>query len=121
MRHDHEPPPVLQKPGWQYHHVGIPTTVPHAGERYLPQFKLYTSGFATSPYGVEWMRYEADCTLPEIIRTVAHVAFRVENLDAALEGAEVLFPPCEPSNGVRSAMILHDGAPVELLEFTSQP
>jgi hypothetical protein len=46
-----------------------------------------------------------------------HVAFEVDDLDAALEGQEVIHPPGSPSDGVRAAMILVDGAPVELIWF----
>jgi hypothetical protein len=45
------------------------------------------------------------------------VAFEVDDLDAALEGQEVIHPPGSPSDGVRAAMILVDGAPVELIWF----
>ena len=55
---------------------------------------MYVSGFETSPYGIE-----------------------VDDLDSALEGLEVISPPGSPSEGVRAAMILDNGAPVELIEF----
>jgi len=116
-RQDHEPPPVVAQLGWRFHHVGVPTTVPRAGETYLPAFKLYVSGFGSSPFGIEWMRFEPDSPLPEAIRTQPHVAFEVDDLDAALQGREVLYPPGSPSEGVRSAMIVHDGALVELIAF----
>jgi hypothetical protein len=116
-RLDHEPPPAIAQYGWRYHHMGVPTQTPHPGERYLPQFKMYVVGFDTSPYGVEWMRFEPDSPVTGIIRTLPHIAFEVDDLDSALAGQEILFPACEPSNGVRSAMILHNGGPVELLEF----
>jgi hypothetical protein len=41
----------------------------------------------------------------------------VDDLDEALRGKEILSPPSSPSDGVRVAMIVHDGAPVELLQF----
>jgi hypothetical protein len=50
-------------------------------------------------------------------RTVPHVAFEVDDLEAALEGKEILIPPNCPSEGVRVAMIVDNGALVELLEF----
>ena len=55
--------------------------------------------------------------MPEIVRSVPHIAFAVDDLDEAIKGREVLIAPTEPSAGVRVAFILDDGAPVELLEF----
>lgn len=117
MRQDHEPPHAIARWGWRYHHTGIPTTEARPGERHLAQFKLFVSGFPDSAYGVEWMRFEADSPLPEIVRTVPHVAFEVDDLDAALEGKHVLCAPGVPSSGVRAAMILDNGCPIELIEF----
>ena len=116
-RRDDEPPAATAKLGWRYHHVGIPTDIPRDGEAYLAQYGMYVSGFSSSPYGIEWMRFKSWSPLPEIIRTVAHVAFEVDDLDAALQGQEIIFPPGSPSDGVRAAMILHNGAPVELITF----
>lgn len=116
-RLNHEAPPVVQQLGWRYHHIGIPTTDVKANETHLERFGLFVSGFSSSPYGIEWMRFEPDSPIPEVIRTIPHVAFEVDDLDAALEGQQVIYPPGSPSEGVRSAMILHDGAPVELIWF----
>ena len=91
--------------------------MPRAGERYLLEFKMYVSGFESSPYGIEWMRFDGDSPLPEMVKSVPHVAFEVDDLEAALEGKEILIPPNWPSEGVRVAMIVDNGAPVELLEF----
>jgi hypothetical protein len=116
IRKDYEPPAVTTK-GWRYHHMGIPTDQPRPGERYLEHLKVYVSGFETSPYGIEWMRFEPDCPISELIRTTPHIAFDVDNLDAEIKGKELLGPVSEPSKGVRVAMIIDNGAPVELLEF----
>jgi hypothetical protein len=119
LRKDHEPPLAISVRGWRYHHVGIPTSTPRPGEQYLEQFKMYVSGFETSPYGIEWMRFEPDSPVSALVRSVPHIAFAVDDLDAALKGQEILAPPSSPSNGVRVAMISDNGAPVELLEFRS--
>jgi len=116
-RRDDEPPAATAKLGWRYHHIGIPTDVPRDGEEYIAQYGMYVSGFSSSPYGIEWMRFEPWSPLPELIRTVPHVAFEVDDLDAALQGQEIIFPPGSPSEGVRAAMIVHNGAPVELITF----
>jgi hypothetical protein len=118
-RQDHEQPESVRKWGWKYHHLGIPTRIKMPGERYLPHLKFYVSGFDTSPFGIEWMRFEEDCPLSELIKTTPHVAFEVDDLDQALKehALEVISEPAAPSEGVRAAMILHNGAPVELIEF----
>ncbi len=101
----------------EYHHIGIPTQTPRENETYLKDYKVYVSGYEESPYGVEWMRFEPDSPLPELIKTVPHVAFKVNDLEAELKGKDVLIEPTSPSEGVRVAFIVHDGAPVEFLEF----
>lgn len=104
--------------GRRYHHLGIPTNEPRAGEVHLPAYGMFVSGYEDSPFGIEWMRFEDDSPLPELVRTVPHVAFEVEDLEAALQGHQVLIPPNTPSEGIRVAFIVHDGAPIEFLEIT---
>lgn len=116
-RLNHEPPAAIAERGWRYHHIGIPYTEPRPGEKHYEHLKIFVSGFDTSPYGIEWMRFEKECQVPDIVRTVPHIAFEVDDLDEALKGKEILLEPGSPSGGVRTAMILHDGAPIELIEF----
>jgi hypothetical protein len=117
MRRSHDDPQAVARFGWRYHHLGVPHSSPRDGERYLQDIGVHVCGFETSPYGIEWMRFDPQCRVPEIVKTVPHLAFAVDNLDAALEGKEILIPPNSPSRGVRIAFILDDGAPIELLEF----
>jgi len=111
-----EPPPVIAM-GWRYHHLGIPYETPRPGETHHKHLKVFVMGFESSPYGIEWMRFEPDCPVPDILRKVPHIAFEVDDLDKALKGKEVLLKPGKPSLGVRTAMIVHDGALIELIEF----
>ena len=64
------------------------------------------------------MRFDPDAPYPEAIKTIAHVAFEVDDLAIALIGQEILIPPNSPSAGVKVAMILDHGAPIELIEFS---
>jgi hypothetical protein len=66
------------------------------------------------------MRFEDSSPLHPLIKSVPHVAFEVDDLEAALIGQEVISPPGSPSDGVRAAMIVVDGAPVELIWFRKQ-
>lgn len=100
----------------RYHHIGIPTAEVRKGERHLPELGMYVSGYETSPYGVEWMRFEEDSPIPELVRRVPHVAFEVDDLDEAIDGKDVLIEPNSPAAGVRVAFIVDNGAPIEFLE-----
>jgi len=102
----------------KYHHLGIPTNERHDGEHYLDEFKMYVSGYETSPFGIEWMRFEEDCPLPEIVKTVPHIAFEVDDLLKAIKGRELLIKPNSPEEGIIVAFIVDNGAPVEFLEIT---
>jgi hypothetical protein len=121
-RKDHEPPLATGEWGWRYHHIGIPTDYPIKDEIYLPQFKVGVGGFDKSPYGIEWMRYDPDSPVNELIRKVPHIAFEVENLDAELKRHDfkIITQPNSPSEGIRVAMIEHNGAPIELIEFRNK-
>ena len=101
----------------RYHHIGIPTQIPRDGEVYLERFRMYTSGFETSKFGVEWLRFDPDAPFPDLVKTVPHVAFVVDDLEAAIAGKELLIQPNSPSDGVTVAFIIDNGAPVEFLQF----
>ena len=104
MRAAHESPPAIAVEGWRYHHMGIPTTVPRAGEQYLEHLICAGRGLSASK------RIHSIQSLP-------HMAFEVDDLDAALAGKQVLVPPGSPSAGVRAAMFVDNGALIELIEF----
>jgi hypothetical protein len=101
----------------KYHHLGIPTRRKLKDEIHLQHLKIYVSGYGKNAYGIEWMRYEDDAPYPELVKTIPHVAFEVDDLLAAVEGKNVIIAPNEPSPGIRVAFIEDNGAPIELLEI----
>ena len=88
------------------------------GDEYLEKFKVFCTNHESNPFGIQWMRYEEDCPLPELVKTVPHIAFEVDDLAAALKGHEILIEPNSPSEGVTVAFVICDGAPVEFLELS---
>ena len=58
FRNDHDLPESIVEWGWKYHHLGIPTNIKRPDEKYIPELKMYVSGFNNSPFGIEWMRFE---------------------------------------------------------------
>lgn len=64
IRLENELPESIEKWGWKYHHLGIPTDKIMPGEKYLPHLGIFVSGFSESPFGIEWMRFEMGSELP---------------------------------------------------------
>ena len=46
-----------------------------------------------------------------------HVCFEADDLDAALLGRELLIAPVNPVPELRTAFIVHEGAPIVFLEI----
>lgn len=101
----------------KYNHIGIPTTGHFAGEIPLPHLKVTVSDHQNNPFGIQWQRYWESSSVPDLVKTVAHVAFEVDDLAAALRDQKVIIAPNSPSNGVMVAFIEVNGAPVELLQI----
>lgn len=122
IRQDNELPLSVTEWGWKFHHMGIPTEEMIPDETYIPHLKIYVAGFNTSPFGIEWMRFEKDCGIHPLIQKIPHIAFVVKDLDYELENRNfnLLGEPSSPSGGLRVVMIEHNGAPVELMEFTKE-
>ncbi len=100
-----------------FHHIGIPTQDKRDNEIYLEGAKLYVTDIEASPYKIEWLRFEDGSPMHEAIQNTAHVAYTVDDLDAAIEGKEVILPPFSPMEGLTIAFILEDKAPIELMKL----
>ena len=104
-------------PGLRYHHLGIPTERALPAKDYVPDLKMHASGYMESPYGIEWLKFDPDCPLPDLVKKVPHIAFVVRDIREAVEGKEILVEPNSPGPGVTVAFIVDNGAPVEFLQF----
>lgn len=103
--------------GHRFHHVGVPVDEKLPNMKHLEHLKFWVTGYDSSPYKYEWMYFDEDCDLPELVKTVPHVCFEVDDLDAALKGQEIIIAPTSPILELRVAFIVHDGAPIELLQI----
>jgi hypothetical protein len=101
----------------KFQHIGIPTTGHFDGEIPLPHLGVTVSDHQNNPFGIQWQRYSDDARVPELVKRVAHVAFEVDDLEAAIRGYKVIIEPNSPSDGVMVAFIEVNGAPVELLQI----
>jgi hypothetical protein len=101
----------------KYNHLGIPTTAPFEGEIDLPHLKMTVSNHENNPFGIQWQRYWPNAPYPDLVKTIPHVVFEVDDLEAALKGQKVIIQPNSPSEGLVVAFIEVNGAPVELMQF----
>lgn len=101
----------------RFNHIGIPTTRRFEGEIPLPKLKMTVSDHKNNPFGIQWQRYDSDAPYPELVKTIPHVAFEVDDLASALEGQKVIIQPNSPTQGLTVAFIEVNGAPVELMEI----
>lgn len=104
---------------YEFHHTGIPTTEVREGEKFSASAGMYTSDNAGN-FRIQWHRFTPDSPLHPLIKTLPHVAFKVDNLQEALAGEEVILGPYEPIDGYFVAIINDAGVPVELIQ-TSLP
>ena len=91
------------------------------GMTYLANLKMHVTDHESNPYGVQWMQFDSDCPLPDLVKRVPHVAFLVPDLQSAITGKDVIIKPNSPSPGVMVAFIVADGAPIEFLEIADSP
>jgi hypothetical protein len=101
---------------FEYHHMGIPSTVVRPNERYSSKFKMYTSDSAGSQFRIQWHRFESDSPLHPLIRNLPHVAFKVTDIDRAIAGKNVLLGPYCPFEGFKVAMVEDAGVPIEFVQ-----
>ena len=108
----------------EFDHIGIITTEPQEGESWVEFSKVWVTNPRLHPNRIEYIR---PLEFPEIDPTdlaqwklwhLPHVAYRVDNLQEAIIGEEVVLGPFEPADFGTVAFIHKDGAIVEYLEYS---
>lgn len=102
----------------KFSHIGIPTTDEKNWDGFYEPGKIHYTDFSKDEYAIEWVKFDSDSPMPEMMQTVPHLAFLVDSIEEALEGKEILVDTFSPGDGVRVAFIKHDGAPVEFMEIS---
>jgi hypothetical protein len=108
----------------QFDHVGIITDQPQSGESWVEESRCWVTNPRTHPSRIEYIRPEvkpsvdpADVGLWKLWN-LPHMAFRVDDLDQALVGEQVILGPFDPGGFGRVAFIHQDGAVIEYMEYT---
>ncbi|MGI5172792.1 hypothetical protein H0R92_04215 [Treponema sp. OMZ 840] len=103
-----------------FDHVGYRTTEKKEGEFFFAPNRVWITDSKKHPFNIEWLRYENDSPVKEPVKSSPHIGFRVENLETAMTGMEILLGPMEIDSKKRIVFCkTEDGAVVELMEIHS--
>jgi hypothetical protein len=101
-----------------FDHVGIPTAEEKDGAVWVEQDRVWLTSPRDHPLNIEWVRYAPDSPMHPRLRESFHLAYRVESLDAALRGQDVIVPPTDLGGGWATiAFVDVDGVIVELMQY----
>lgn len=103
-----------------FDHVGITTTIKQPNEDWVEQSRVWVTNPRNHPEHIEFLRYETDSTVPEVIKNNPHVAFRVENVDALIGGQEIIIPPFEVGGFVRVVFIRKYNTIFEYMQYLKE-
>lgn len=98
-------------------HFGVPTTTVQPNETYAEGLKVWLTDYSKSKNKIEFLRFEEDSWMPEIIQKVAHIAYEVDSLEEEMAGAKVLVEPMQASEDLTIAFIEEEGIAIELMYF----
>ncbi len=104
----------------RFDHIGLITDEAKAGESWVEATRVWVTSPRAHPYHVEWLRFEPDTPVTGPLRTEPHVAYRVDDVHAAIDGLEVLAEPFDVGDGFLTvAFAIVDGAVVEFMQYTN--
>ncbi len=101
----------------QFEHIGIVTADKKPGERFVPATRVWVTDFTKHPYRVEWLRFEPDSPVTGPVRRMPHVAYRVDDIEAAGRGMKVLLEPFDAGPRFAAFYQTEDGAVVEFVKY----
>ena len=107
----------------EFDHIGIMTREPHDGESWVEFSQVWVTNPRVHPQRIEYIRPRE---WPEVdpaniglwkLWHLPHVAYRVDDLAAAIAGKELVFGPFEPGDFGPVAFVHEAGVVVEYLEY----
>jgi len=105
----------------RFDHIGLVTDEVKDGESFVAATRVWVTSPRAGGCNVEWLRFEPDTPVTGPLRTAPHVAYRVDDLDTAIQGHTVLADPFDPTGRgddfLRVAFVEIDGAVVELMQY----
>ena len=102
----------------RFDHIGIPTSEAKEGAVWLEEDGVWLTNPREHPLNVEWVRYAPGSPMPARLQNNLHIAYRVDDLEEAIAGHDVLVAPFTIGDGfVTIAFVEIDGLVVELMRY----
>jgi hypothetical protein len=105
----------------RFDHIGVVTTRKQPRESWVEATRVWVTSPRDHPYNVEFLRFEPDTPVTGPLRTDPHVAYRVDDLERAIEGHEIVLEPFDASGTgfVRVAFADVGGVLVEFMQYAN--
>ena len=100
---------------YTFHHFAIPVSDDQKLGRFSEKAGIYTEDHQ-GKFKVQWHRFLDDSPLHPLIKTVPHVAFKVNDLAEAIRDEEIILGPYEPIQDYFVAIINDAGVPIEFIQ-----
>ena len=98
-----------------YLHTGIPVGEKLEGMDFVEPLKVWITHASNHPYNLEFLYFEPDSAMAAAIQCETHVAYRVDDIEAAVKGKSVLWPITDLGK-MKIAFIMDADAVVELAQ-----
>jgi hypothetical protein len=110
------PIPMLDRRAFD--HIGIPTDEVKEGAVWLESDGVWVTSPRDHPLNIEWVRYAPGSPMHPRLQASMHIAYRIENLEDALRGRDVIVPPLDLGGGfAKIAFVDVGGMIVELMQY----
>lgn len=104
----------------RFDHIGVVTTDKQERESWVEATRVWVTSPRDHPFNVEFLRFEPDSPVTGPLRTEPHVAYRVDDIYAAVADRTILAEPFDVGNGfVTVAFVDEGGVVVEFMQYTT--
>jgi hypothetical protein len=106
-----------------FDHIGIPATEPQPGESWVPFSQVWVTNPRAHPQRLEYLRPKVKPDVPPAdvalwkLWNWPHVAYRVEDLQEALKGEQLVYGPFNPGGFGQVAFVYKDGVVIEYMQY----
>ena len=76
-----------------FNHVGMVLQEKMEGMIYVEPLKVHITDCSQSPNKIEFLYFEPDTPLPQLMQQQAHIAYAVPNIEEAIKDTKLLFGP----------------------------